>query len=89
MKYKYKKSDTVYMIFGGKLIKGIITNRYKDDDGENIYIVNFRSSNEGLGIVSDFSHIKENVLYYSYQELFSDMVDDLNDRLELKDLRYE
>ena len=87
MKYKYKKNDIVYMIFGGKLLKGIITKRYKDDDGENIYIVDFRSSNAGLGIVSDFIHIQENVLYFSYQGLFSDMVDDLKDRLEYKGLK--
>ena len=89
MKYKYKKNDIVYMIFVGKLIKGIIKKRYKDDDGENCYLVNFSLSNEGLSIVQDIIHIQENVLYYSYQALFSDMVDDLNDRLELKDLRYE
>jgi hypothetical protein len=89
MKYKFKKNDTVYMIFTSKLIKGIIKKRYKDEDGENCYFVDLSSSNAGLSLVADIIHIQENVLYYSYQELFSDMVDDLNDRLELKDLRYE
>lgn len=87
MKYKYKKNDTVYMIFAGKLLKGIIEKKYKDEDGENCYFVDFRSSNAGLSIVYDIMQIQENVLYYSYQGLFSDMVDDLKDRLECKGLK--
>jgi hypothetical protein len=48
MKYKFKKNDTVYMIFTGKLLKGFIEKRYKNEDGENCYFVNFSSSNAGL-----------------------------------------
>jgi ribosomal protein L21E len=87
MKYKYKKGDIVYMIFAGKLLKGIIEKRYKDEDGENCYFVDFRSSNSKLSIVYDIMHIQENVLFFSYQALFSDMVDDLKDRLEYKGLK--
>jgi hypothetical protein len=89
MKYKYKKNDIVYMIFAGELIKGIIEKRYKDDDGENCYLVNFSLSNEGLSIVQDLMYIHENRLDKSYQTLLDNMLDNLIDRLKLKDLRYE
>jgi len=87
MKYKYKKNDIVYMIFTSKLIKGIIKKRYKDEDSENCYFVDFSSSNAGLSLVADIIQIQENVLYFSYQALFSDMVDNLKDRLEYKGLK--
>jgi hypothetical protein len=87
MKYKYKKGDIVYYIFYDKLLKGIIEKRYKDEDGVNCYSVNFSISNSKLSIVADVMQMQESVLYYSYQALFYDMVDNLKDRLEYKGLK--
>ena len=88
MKYKFKKNDNAFMIFGGKLLKGTIEKRYKDEDGENCYFVNFSSSNAGLNLVYDVMQIQENVLYYSYQGLlFLALLRDLQNRLEYKGLK--
>jgi hypothetical protein len=87
MKYKFKKGDIIYYIFYDKLLKGIIEKRYKDEDRENCYFVNFSISNSKLSIVADVMQMQESVLYYSYQALFSDMVDNLKDRLEYKGLK--
>jgi hypothetical protein len=87
MKYKFKKNDTVYMIFIGWLLKGTIEKRYKDQDGENCYFVNFSSSNSGLSYVCDVMQIQENVLHGSYNNLFENMIDDLKNRLEYKGLK--
>jgi hypothetical protein len=89
MKYKYKKNDIVYMVFAGELIKGIITKRYKSNDAENLYHVDFRSLNAGLGITADFVHIGEYRLNKSYQILLDKMLDNLIDRLKLEDKNYE
>jgi hypothetical protein len=87
MKYKFKKNDTVYMIFIGWLLKGTIEKRYKDEDGENCYFVNYSSSNAGLSLVCDVMQIQENVLHESYQGLFNSLVDNLKNRLEYKGLK--
>jgi len=87
MKYKFKKNDNAFMIFGGKLLKGTIEKRYKDEDGENCYFVNFSSSNAGLSLVVDVMQIQENVLHESYNNLFENMIDDLKNRLEYKGLK--
>jgi len=34
IKYKFKKNETVYMIFIGWLLKGRIEKRYKDKEGQ-------------------------------------------------------
>jgi hypothetical protein len=87
MKYKFKKNDTVYMIFIGWLLKGTIEKRYKDEHGENCYVVNFSSSNAGLSYVVDVMQIQENVLHGSYNNLFENMIDDFINRLEYKGLK--
>ena len=87
MKYKFKKNDNAFMIFAGKLLKGTIEKRYKDEDGENCYFVNFSSSNAGLSLVYDVMQIQENVLHGSYNNLFENMIYDLKNRLEYKGLK--
>jgi hypothetical protein len=87
MKYKYKKNDTVYIIFAGKLLKGTIEKRYKDEDGENCYFVNFSSSNARLSLVYDIMQIQENVLHYNCDSLFLSLHRDLKNRLEYKGLK--
>ena len=87
MKYKYKKNDTVYIIFAGKLLKGTIEKRYKDEDGENCYFVNFSSSNAGLSLVYDVMQIQENVLHHYHGSLFLALLMDLQNRLEYKGLK--
>jgi hypothetical protein len=87
MKYKFKKNDTVYMIFIGWLLKGTIEKRYKDEDGENCYFVNFSSSNSGLSYVCDVMQIQENVLHYNRDSLFISLHRDLKNRLEYKGLK--
>jgi hypothetical protein len=87
MKYKFKKNDNAFMIFGGKLLKGTIEKRYKDDDGENCYFVNFSSCNTGLSLVYDVIQIQENVLHHYHGFLFLALLRDLQNRLEYKGLK--
>jgi hypothetical protein len=87
MKYKFKKNDNAFMIFAGKLLKGTIEKRYKDEDGENCYFVNFSSSNAGLSLVVDVMKIQENVLYFNHDLLFLALLGDLQNRLEYKGLK--
>ena len=75
------------MIFIGWLLKGFIEKRYKDEDGENCYFVNFSSSNAGLSYVVDVMQIQENVLYYNCDSLFLSLHKDLKNRLEYKRLK--
>jgi hypothetical protein len=87
LKYKFKKNDNAFMIFGGKLLKGTIEKRYKDEDGENCYFVNFSLSNAGLSLVHDVMQIQENVLHHYHGILFLDLLRDLENRLEYKGLK--
>jgi hypothetical protein len=87
MKYKFKKNDNAFMIFAGKLLKGTIEKRYKDEDGENCYFVNFSLSNSGLSLVCDVMQIQESVLHYNRDSLFLSLHRDLKNRLEYKGLK--